>query len=303
VIKRTVLSLIFLILVFGFLFAPKPEAQAAEEGKKPQKQQEKYLTKGEAAVLISATDFMREKIGALLSWTIGYDITKVNRTRLIPVINYVLAVPKAVPPDGRTVLEIKASVDDPSGLKNISGVRADLTALGRLPNMMLVDNGLWGDEKAGDGVYTLQTSVSPKIEIGGKEIPVAAANKKGWLAMAKTSLEVAKSPRILKAQALPQKIVKGKTTAVLLVVEVYNPGRIEDLTSVTVDLEPLGGAREVPLYNNGSHGDKVALDDVFSLVWEVRDPVSEGIKRLPVAATNALGSRATGEMLLEVVRE
>ena len=156
----------------------------------------KALTKGEALERISAVDFVKRKVGNLLSWTIGYDESKVSRASLVPVINYVRAQPIRVPPDGRTVLELTASVDDPAGLQNISGVRADLSNIGKLPNMMLVDNGLWGDKKAGDGIYTLQSNVSPRITEGEKEIPVAAANQNGWLALSKTSVDIEKNPTV-----------------------------------------------------------------------------------------------------------
>src|SRR3989338_3880042 len=171
-------------LMFGFnpVYAQK-KAEAGEN-----------MTKGEAIMMLSATDFMKQRIGELLSWTVGYDVSRVNRVKLTPTINYVKAVPRKMPPDGRTVLELVASVDDPAGLSNISGVRADLSSIGRLPNTTLVDNGLFGDQRAAVGVYTLQTSVSRSVALGVKDIPVAVANKKGWLALAKTSLDVRKNP-------------------------------------------------------------------------------------------------------------
>jgi hypothetical protein len=263
--------------------------------------EEDYLTKGDAVVLISATDFMREKIGALLSWAVGYDVNKISRAKLVPVIKYISAVPKSVPADGRTVLELKAAVDDPSGLKNISGVRADLTAIGKFPNMMLVDNGLWGDEKANDGVYTLQTNVSPKVESGGKEIPVAVANKKGWLTLAKTSLDVSKNPQILEAKVIPDTVRCGERKAVLIQVQIYVPGKLEDLDKVVVDLGEVGGGNNVSLYNNATHGDRVAGDNIFTLEYLVPSHVSAGDKKIPVRIHSTTGGRTSGEILLHVV--
>ena len=288
---------IFLSLVIIFILASGAFAEP-ENDKKDKAEEEDFLTKGEAAVLISATDFMRQKIGALLSWTIGYDITKVNRARLVPIIDYVLAVPKAVPPDGRTIVEIKASVNDPSGLKNISGVRADLTDLGKLSNMMLVDNGLWGDEIANDGIYTLQTSVGPKVEVGGKEIAVAVANKKGWLTLAKTSLNVEKNPKVLEGQAIPNRIIKDQPTTILLKIKVDNPGRVEDLEKVLVDLSPLGGSRSVPLQLDTAEG-----EDIFTAKVKVSGKISIGNQKLLVRATNKVGGVGLGEIHIKVVGE
>ena len=197
---------------------------------------EETMSQGDAVMLISATDFMKKKIGELLSWTIGYDVSRVNRVSLTPSINYVKAVPRKVPPDGRTVLELLTSVDDPGGLKNIAGVRADLSAIGRLPNTQLVDNGLYGDAEPDDGVYTLQTSVSPKVDLGSKDITVAVANKKGWLALAKTSLDVRKDPVIIEIRVQPEKALANGRTLVTITVKVDNPGRLEDIREVTADL-------------------------------------------------------------------
>lgn len=151
---------------------------------------EEVLSKGEALALISGADFVKKRIGDLFSWTIGYDINRVNRVKLVPSIIFIKATPKTLPPDGRTILEVSAAVEDPEGLYNISGVRADLSSIGKLQNTILVDNGLWGDKVPGDGIYTLQSNIDPAVKIGNKEIPVAAANKKGWVALSKTSIIV-----------------------------------------------------------------------------------------------------------------
>lgn len=260
------------------------------------------LTKGEAIMRITATDFVKKKIGELLSWTVGYDISKVNRVKLTPTINYVKAVPKRVPPDGRTVLEILASVDDPGGLKNISGVRADLSAIGKLPNTMLVDNGLFGDTIAADGVYTLQTSVSPKVDIGPKEIPVAVANKKGWLALAKTTLDIKKNPVIVEARFSPERIKADGQSVTTLTVKVDNPGRVEDVKEITVDLRAFGYAKLLSLRNDGRAGDLVAQDDIFTLQFTVPDFVKSGDYDIRVGVTNLIGGYAAEDRALKVYK-
>ncbi|MBU1026605.1 MAG: hypothetical protein KKA31_02625 [Candidatus Margulisbacteria bacterium] len=262
--------------------------------------QEKKLTKGEAVMKISTTDFVKKKIGELLSWTVGYDISNVSRVKLTPTINYVRAVPKKVPPDGRTVLEIVASVDDPGGLKNIAGVRADLSSIGRLPNTMLVDNGLFGDAKAEDGVYTLQSKVAAKTKNGTKDLPVAVANKKGWLALAKTSLVVERDPVIAEVSLMPEKISAGRKSYVTLTVKVDNPGRIEDIEEVTVDLRSLGHPELAVLRNDGKAGDAVAGDDVFSLQFLVDDFVKSGEYDIRIGASNLSGGYGFTDIVLKV---
>ena len=263
---------------------------------------EKYLTRFEVAVMLSATDFLKRKIGDLLSWTVGYDITKINRASQAPTIKYLKAVPFKIPADGRTVLSLQASVDDPAGLGNIVGVRADLSPLGRLPNMMLVDNGLWGDPQPNDGVYTLQTSVAPTVTKGVKEIPVAVANKKGWLTLGRTSLAVENIPTILEAKAATSAVRANGSDITSLTVKIDNPGRIEDVDKVIVDLSSVGGSSETALYNDGTHGDAAAVDNIFTLQITIPRGVPEGEKKLPLKVTNLAGGMALGEIILTVVR-
>jgi hypothetical protein len=283
---------VFSLLVINCQAGPAGAAKKAEA--------EEYLTKGEAVMLISASDFMKKKIGELLSWTIGYDINKVSRVRLTPTINYVKAVPRKVPPDGRTVLEIVASVDDPGGLVNIAGVRADLSSIGRLPNTMLVDNGLFGDQTANDGVYSLQTSVANRIGPGPKDIPVAVANKKGWLALAKTSLDIRKDPVIVEIGVAPERALAEEGTLVTISVRIDNPGRLEDVRSVTIDLTALGLSDKTALRNDGLNGDVVPTDDIWTLRFNLPRQVAPGRYTLPVEAANLAGGKAAATASLAV---
>jgi len=278
---------LIIALTFFNLAIPPVHAQKPAEA-------EEYMTKGEAVMLISATDFMKKKISELLSWTIGYDINKVSRVRLTPTINYVKAVPKKVPPDGRTVLEVLASVDDPGGLRNIAGVRADLSSIGKLPNTTLVDNGLFGDKKAGDGIFTLQTSVSPQVGLGPKDISIAVANKKGWLALAKTTLDIRKNPAIIEAQAA------RRETLVSITVKVDNPGRVEDVKSVVADLSGLGLSERTYLGNSGLAGDLSAGDDTWTLQFNLSDSVAPGEYSIPLEVINLAGGRGTGAVAVTV---
>lgn len=286
------------LLVLGCLFLVTKGPAYAEQ----KAAAEEYLTKGEVIQLLSATDFMKKKAGELFSWTTGYDISKISQVRLTPTINYVKVIPKKVPPDDRTVLGVFASVDDPGGLAGIAGVRADLASIGRLPNTMLVDSGLFGDEKAEDGVYTLQTSVSSKISLGYKDIPVSVTNKKGWLALAKTTLEVKKNPAIIEAWVSPEKALADGRTLVTITVRVDNPGRIEDVRSVTANLWALGLSERTPLRNDGLEGDLMAGDDTWALQFTLASSVAAGGYSIPIEVTNLAGGAAVGAVAMTVYK-
>jgi len=50
-------------------------------------EKDKTLTRAQVIDKISTADFFKKKIGDLLNWSVGYDITKINRTNLAPTIN------------------------------------------------------------------------------------------------------------------------------------------------------------------------------------------------------------------------
>ncbi len=252
---------------------------------------EEVLSKGEAIALISAADFVKRKIGDLLSWTVGYDISRVNRVKLVPSIKYIKAVPKKIPPDGRTILEIAASVEDPQGLPNISGVRADLSSIGRLPNMMLVDNGLWGDKVAGDGVYTLQANVAQSVNTGDKEIPVAAANKGGWLTISRTMVVVDNTPTILEAKVYPTETKRNTNIKISAKVEFPNPG--DQNNYVYANLKDVGQGEKVVL--------QYASGTLFSIDTAIPGNIPPGKKRIRVFAANEKGEGNIEEVVLEVL--
>jgi hypothetical protein len=284
--KKYLLIFTLMIIFYntGFSFA--------DEGK------DKVMTRADVIEKISAADFFRKKIGDLLNWSVGYDITKINRTNLAPIISYIKVDPSDVPPDDRTVVSITAKVSDPSGLDNIKGVRADLSAISRLPNQMLVDNGLWGDLKANDGVFTLQTSVGTGVSSGTKDIPIAVANKAGWVAISRTSLDVRSNPIIYEGLATPQSIHANGKDQVLLTVKVENPGRQEDIKDVTIDLTGIGLESNVRMWDDGSHGDAKANDGVFSVSVVPSENTAPSAKKLTVHATNVFGGSADGEITL-----
>jgi hypothetical protein len=258
------------------------------------------MTRAEVIDKLSASDFFKKKIGDLFSWSVGYDITKINRTNLAPTISFIKASPIKVPPDNRTLFMLTAKISDPSGPDNVRGVRADLSGIKKLPNTMLVDNGLWGDAKPNDGIYSLQTSVPMDVERGEKEIAVAVSNKMGWVALGKTNIDIEMNPMIFETKADPPTAAADGQTTVKLTAKVANPGRQEDLKEVLVDLRPIGFEDNVKMWDDKTHGDVAAGDQIFTVDVTVKKGTSPGLKNLPVRAINASGGVSTGEILLAV---
>lgn len=293
-------TLIFVLLAGTAALSAGPDRIGAGAEKKSGGQQ--YLTKGDVIQLLAASEAMKKKISALFSWREGYDRSRINRGGLTPTINFVDLVPRKVPPDGRTVFEVIATINDPGGLENIAGVRADLSAVGRLPNTAMVDSGLFGDKKAGDGLYTLQANVSPKVDQGDKDIQVSAANKKGWLALAKATLEVRRNPIILAAGCQPEKVLADGKTLATITIRVDNPGRVEDMRSITANLWAFGLSDRTPLRNDGRVGDALGGDDVWTVQFILSSGTAPGNYAIPIEVTNLAGGVAAGTVAVTVIK-
>ena len=206
-----------------------------------------------------------------------------------------------VPPDGRTIFEIFAAVDDPGGIGNIQGVRADLSSVGRLSNSVLVDNGMFGDETAQDGIYSLQASVPSRTDLGAKEVAITVANKKGWLALAKANLDVEKDPTINKITLVPEKVKTGQETVITLSVDVENPGRARDIKEVTADLRALGYATLLLLQDDGKT-ETGNSHQAFSLQFTVPKTLDPGEYKVRVGVLNIYAGYTGKDITLKVER-
>lgn len=263
---------------------------------------DRYLSRGEMAVMMSATDFMKEKIGNLLSFAVGYNLTSLNRMTMAPIIRFTRVNPDKVPPDGRTPFNLYVSVDDPGGLSEIIGVRADISNLGKYSNMSLVDNGLWGDEKANDGIYTLQTNTSSKIRPGEKEVSVSVVNKKGWLSVAKTNLTVANIPTILNVGVFPHSMRPDGSASVKMFARVSDPGGTENIARVSIDMSAIGGPGDATMRSEGSGDDMAGQQNLYSTQYIPERELTPGAKKLTVRAVNRTGGSSSAIIVINIVK-
>ena len=71
-------------------------------------------------------------------------------------------------------------------------VTVDLTPLGGKPDAMMTDDGTGGDKVAGDGIYSLQTTVDPGIGNGLKDLVLTSTDRR--LRVVRTHLSVGVLP-------------------------------------------------------------------------------------------------------------
>ncbi len=122
----------------------------------------------------------------------GSDITGIDFTaaQASPDIVRAAVEPSTVPADGDTEVLLTAQVSHPGGLANVSEVLCDLRQLGGQLGRQLCDNGTAGDEHAGDGVYSLKTTVAGDVAPGAKGIRLLVRDSTGGAGFASVSLDV-----------------------------------------------------------------------------------------------------------------
>ena len=104
----------------------------------------------------------------------------------------------------------------------------------------------------------------------------------------------------MNTSAKPNEVASNGRDRVKLFVKIDNPGRIKDIKSVLVDLVPIGGAANSRMYNNGTNGDSIEGDNVFTLWTTVAKGVRSERKKLKVIATNFVGGKGFGAIDLVV---
>ena len=283
IIKKTLLaSTAFLLVMLSLSFQPICAS-------------EKVLTRGDMAVMFSATEFMKEKIGQLMNFSVGYSMPSFNRATLAPVMKYIKIDPDKILLDKNLLFKMMVSVDNPGGLSEIEEVKLDAESLGKPLDLKMVDNGLWGDEVANDGIFTLQEKVSPNIDPGEKEITVSVINKKGWMSVARAGVQVEKLQKQnveIEALANPNRIKSGENSKVVFTVRLPNFQGDDSTLTAYADLSSLG------------YGDKVQMKKnrkTFYLEINMSG-ISSGTKIVPIKIYDASGSSFSAEIKVDIAR-
>ncbi|MEW6486281.1 MAG: choice-of-anchor X domain-containing protein, partial [Pseudomonadota bacterium] len=91
-------------------------------------------------------------------------------------------------------------------------------------------------------------------------------------------------PRLLMEKAEPDRVDSGVESQVVLTVYIYDPDN--NISSVTIDLSSIGGSATQQMYDNGTHGDVTAGDNIYSFEATVPNTADAGLKLLTVTATD-----------------
>jgi hypothetical protein len=145
----------------------------------------------------------------------------------------------------------------------ISSVVADLTSIGGLSAVAMLDDGVAPDGTAGDLIYTLSATVASGTPVGNRSIPVTITDSLNRTGNASITVTVLNCNPVASASS---RGVCNDETAVLTAN--VTPGIMPPSTGlmVFVDLSAYG-AGLVNFTDDGMNGDAVANDNIFSYTF------------------------------------
>ncbi len=209
------------------------------------------------------------------------------------------ATPSPVAFDNTVLLTVQVTLGANPTSTGIA-VTGDLTTIGGSLGTVFYDDGTHGDVTAGDNIYSLFTSVPFAAGSGSKSLPISVTDAQSRSASTSIALVVL-SPTALAGvgAASPSSVAQSGT--VLLTVQVL-PGLNPTSTGITVtgDFSAIGGG-SVGFYDDGTNGDQVSGDGVFSFQTTVPWGTAAGAISLPVTVADVQGRVADASIALTVL--
>jgi len=150
---------------------------------------DRALTRAEAAVLLARFRRSVNAIKYLFNFAKGFSADNYCQLNVLPEIVSFTAEPKNLLVGQKNVVRLKVKLASRDAFSPISKVKVNLVQIGGLPDVEMFDNGIRGDEAAGDLVYSLNISVTPK-ESGRKTLAVTVIDRLGWESTKQISLMI-----------------------------------------------------------------------------------------------------------------
>ena len=177
-------------------------------------------------------------------------------------------------------------------------VTGDPSSIGDSATAAFHDDGVNGDAAAGDGIWSYSATVGNTATVGPHAIPVTitdAQSRSGSTSIA-YNVQSAGAPS---GSGVPMTI-SDQGGAVTLAVAV-TPGTNPPSTglAVTVDLSSIGGSATQTFYDDGTHGDQVAGDNVFSFSLTL-PATAPGTYPLPATITDSQSRTSSATIQLTV---
>jgi hypothetical protein len=179
-------------------------------------------------------------------------------------------------------------------------VSANLAAIGGSATQTFYDDGTHGDAVAGDGTFSFAATVASATAPGLKLFLATIDDDQERSGNATIALSVPETGApTASGLATPSTVAQGGATTLLVAV---TPGTNPASTglAVSADLGAIGGSAAQTFYDDGTHGDAVAGDHVFTFATTIAADAATGSHVLPVSITDAQQRSGTASIALTV---
>ncbi|MGE5199696.1 MAG: lamin tail domain-containing protein, partial [Rhodospirillaceae bacterium] len=211
------------------------------------------------------------------------------------------ANPASVFPGDTTLLTVAVTPGANPESTGLS-VTADLSTIGGPASQAFYDDGTNGDATPGDNTFSFSAAVGAGTAPGAKSLPVNISDAQARSGSATVPLTVnaaSTSPSGVGA-ASPASVLAGGTT-LLTVAVTPGGGPLSTGIAVTADLAPIGGPPAQAFYDDGTHGDVVPSDNVFSWLATVTAGTAPGAKSLQAGIADAQGRTGSASIAVTVL--
>ena len=206
-------------------------------------------------------------------------------TRAPPFIKQVIPLPQKVNNSGKGQFLLTVYVDDPDGLDDIESVTIDLAEMGM------------GEKKCEmerQGVFVRSVTVPYGTPAGLRSIHVVARDVWGLENETNVTVSVVEMNHKPQISDLTEdkRISLGKPAVLKIMVRVTDENGEGDISSVTIDLSPMGVDLIKALNDDGVFGDELEGDGIYTLEFSVPENAPSGTKRFVVTAEDRGGEMA-----------
>jgi subtilisin-like proprotein convertase family protein len=187
---------------------------------------------------------------------------------------------------------VKAAITPVAG-HAITSVTANLTSIGGPAAQQMYDDGTHGDVTAGDNTYSVSYTIPGATAIAAYSVPVTATDNQPATGSGAATVNVTAPTAMAVALALSPN--SGFTGVTFTATATLTPatGPLSTGTAVSLDATAINGGT-VTLYDDGTHGDLVAGNNVFTNNAVTVGAVPDGDYTLTANASDAQLRTATG---------
>jgi lamin tail-like protein/S-layer family protein len=208
------------------------------------------------------------------------------------------ANPSALNPGDGTLLTVAVTPGSNPASTGLA-VNGDLTSIGGSMTQQFFDDGTHGDLVASDNTFSFQVTVAANTTNGAKSLSVTITDAQSRTGNTTISLTVGPSNPSGVGAANPSSVSPGGSS--LLTVTVTAGGNPASTgLAVAGDLTLIGGGGAQQFFDDGTHGDSIAGDKIFSFLASVPSNTTTGQKVLATTISDAQSRSAPASISLTI---